>query len=117
LEEKLVTLQPQTLVPITSSPDPNSPKDESPSPDTSDSATTGGTTNDLPITETLRDLTSFATNTPDRYFGQSSSVEFIKTAMKHINGNVSYVVGAQRPEFWSTQPVRLEVEIVFYLSS
>ncbi|KAJ7360917.1 fungal-specific transcription factor domain-containing protein [Mycena albidolilacea] len=104
LEEKLVSLQPQTLVPITSSPDPNSPKDESPSPATSDSATTGGTTNDLPITETLRDLTSFATNTPDRYFGQSSSVEFIKTAMKHINGNVSYVVGAQRPEFWSPQP-------------
>ncbi|KAJ7447185.1 fungal-specific transcription factor domain-containing protein [Mycena latifolia] len=38
------------------------------------------------------------------YYGKSSSVQFIKSAIKHIHGNTSIVVGVQRPEFWTTQP-------------
>ncbi|KAJ7447163.1 hypothetical protein FB451DRAFT_1536283 [Mycena latifolia] len=38
------------------------------------------------------------------YYGKSSSVQFIKSAIKHIHGNTSIVVGVQRPEFWNTQP-------------
>ncbi|KAJ7631681.1 fungal-specific transcription factor domain-containing protein [Mycena polygramma] len=42
---------------------------------------------------------------PARFYGQSSSIQFIKSAMKHFDdGNISYVVGVQRPEFWTVPP-------------
>ncbi|KAJ6479244.1 fungal-specific transcription factor domain-containing protein [Mycena vitilis] len=43
-------------------------------------------------------------NKTSRFYGQSSSAQFTKSAMKHIDGDTSYVVGVQRPEFWITQP-------------
>ncbi|KAF7337119.1 Fungal-trans domain-containing protein [Mycena venus] len=98
LEEKLAAIQLQTLVPLV-----NSPKDKSPSPRTSEGPQ-GTANSELPIEDALRGLTLFGANKNDRFYGQSSSVQFVKTAMKHIHGNASHVVGVQRPEFWSTQP-------------
>ncbi|KAJ6489814.1 fungal-specific transcription factor domain-containing protein [Mycena sanguinolenta] len=52
----------------------------------------------------------------DRFHGLSSSVQLIKTAIHHMNGNTSYVVGVRRPEFWSTQPwEKLTVEAENYI--
>ncbi|KAJ7631697.1 fungal-specific transcription factor domain-containing protein [Mycena polygramma] len=48
-----------------------------------------------------------------RFYGQSSNIHFITSdVMKHIDGNTSYVVGIQRPHFWTAQPwEKLTVEI------
>ncbi|KAJ7862441.1 fungal-specific transcription factor domain-containing protein [Mycena leptocephala] len=87
LEEKLAALQPQTLVPV----------DNASSLRTSENEP-------FPIQDALRGLilTDFKSDA-ERFYGRSSSVQFIKSAMKHIHGNTSYVAGVQRPEFWSTQ--------------
>ncbi|KAJ7688585.1 hypothetical protein B0H17DRAFT_1180517 [Mycena rosella] len=38
------------------------------------------------------------------FYGKSSSVRFLDSAIKRIHGNTSVVLGVQRPEFWTTQP-------------
>ncbi|KAK7026216.1 fungal-trans domain-containing protein [Favolaschia claudopus] len=38
---------------------------------------------------------------PDRFYGLSSGVQFIKAAMSHLHGDPSHVAGVQRPEFWT----------------
>ncbi|KAJ7447186.1 fungal-specific transcription factor domain-containing protein [Mycena latifolia] len=40
----------------------------------------------------------------DLIHGKSRSLQFIKSAIKHIHGNTSVVVGVQRSGFWSPQP-------------
>ncbi|KAJ7110651.1 hypothetical protein C8R44DRAFT_856915 [Mycena epipterygia] len=40
----------------------------------------------------------------DRYLGKSSTNEFVKSAVKHIHQNSSYVASIQRPELWTTAP-------------
>ncbi|KAJ6601050.1 hypothetical protein DFH09DRAFT_1355299 [Mycena vulgaris] len=40
----------------------------------------------------------------DVFYGNSSSVQFIKTAIRRIHRDTSIVVGVQRPEFWVPQP-------------
>ncbi|KAJ7447187.1 fungal-specific transcription factor domain-containing protein [Mycena latifolia] len=97
LEEKLAALQPQTIVPKSRSPMPSSIEEDSPSlealVDDDDQA---------PIRDPLGGLIDAK---PDAmFYGKSSSVQFIKSAIKHIHGNASVVVGVQRPEFWTTQP-------------
>ncbi|KAF7347197.1 Fungal-trans domain-containing protein [Mycena venus] len=104
LENRLAALQPQTLVPITTSATENSTMEDSPSPGTSELTSQGSIDSDLPIQDALRGLTPFGTNKTDRFYGQSSSVQFIKAVMKHIHGDASHLVGVQRPEFWNTQP-------------
>ncbi|KAJ6479227.1 fungal-specific transcription factor domain-containing protein [Mycena vitilis] len=117
LEEKLAALQPQTPVPIVSLSERNSPI-SSPlligdlsSPGTSDGGPVVEIDDDPAIRDPLRNLIPAASKST-RFYGQSSSVQFIKSAMKHINGNTSYVVGIQRPEFWTAQPwEKLNVEM------
>jgi hypothetical protein len=96
LEEKLAALQPQTLVPV----------DNASSLRTSESGALVDKDEPFPIQDALRGLilTDFKSDA-ERFYGRSSSVQFIKSAMKHIHGNTSYVAGVQRPEFWSTQSV------------
>ncbi|KAJ7451686.1 fungal-specific transcription factor domain-containing protein [Mycena latifolia] len=95
LEEKLAALQTQTPVPKSRSQmswmdeDPLSP--EAPGDDALP-----------PIGEALSSLIPEVKY--DLFYGKSSSVQFIKSAIKHIHGNTSVVVGVQRPEFWTTQP-------------
>ncbi|KAJ7652633.1 fungal-specific transcription factor domain-containing protein [Mycena rosella] len=38
------------------------------------------------------------------FYGKSSSVQFLHSAIKRIHGNTSIVLGVQRPEFRTTQP-------------
>ncbi|KAJ6541623.1 fungal-specific transcription factor domain-containing protein [Mycena capillaripes] len=103
LEEKLASLQPQALVPITAL-KPDSPrllsKENAPPGSVADMV---DVEKHFLIRDPLRGL-SLSKNKAGRFYGRSSSVEFFKSTMKHIHGNVSYVVGAQRPEFWTTQP-------------
>ncbi|KAJ7447160.1 fungal-specific transcription factor domain-containing protein [Mycena latifolia] len=98
LEEKLAALQPQTIVPKSRSPMPSSMEEDSPSlealVDDDDQA---------PIRDPLGGLIPDAKR-DSLFYGKSSSVQFIKSAIKHIHGNTSIVVGVQRPEFWTTQP-------------
>ncbi|KAJ7146447.1 fungal-specific transcription factor domain-containing protein [Mycena epipterygia] len=101
LEEKVAALQPQTPVPMTAKPG-CLPEDQS-SPEAS------GTVMDLDehsrISDPLTGLIPFASQPVTRRFaGKSSSVQFVKNAIKHIHGGASYVVGAQRLEFWTVQP-------------
>ncbi|KAJ6617464.1 fungal-specific transcription factor domain-containing protein [Mycena sp. CBHHK59/15] len=105
LEQKLVALEPQTL-PIT-----NNSKPASPIPDPS-SPPFNGVSNDkdLDIQDALRGLIPSDTRAADLFFGKSSSVQFVKAAMQ-VHGNTSYVIGTQRPEFWTTLPwEKLKVE-------
>ncbi|KAJ7157352.1 fungal-specific transcription factor domain-containing protein [Mycena filopes] len=109
LEERLAALQPQTLVPITSTPAATSPGSPplSMSTEGPTNVCAGGTLpgvfdEHLPIRDPLRGLTPSGNET-DRFYGRSSSVEFIKAAMKLMHGNTARVVGVQRPEFWTTQ--------------
>ncbi|KAJ7214245.1 fungal-specific transcription factor domain-containing protein [Mycena haematopus] len=70
----------------------------------------------LPMRDTLTDLTISNSKKPARFHGLSSSVELIKTALHHMNGNTSYIVGVRRPEFWSTQPwEKLTVKVASYV--
>ncbi|KAJ7083344.1 fungal-specific transcription factor domain-containing protein [Mycena belliarum] len=41
---------------------------------------------------------------PELFRGKSSSLHFIKSAIKHMHGDTPIVVGVQRPEFWAAQP-------------
>ncbi|KAK7063573.1 fungal-trans domain-containing protein [Favolaschia claudopus] len=106
LEEKLAALQPQTFVPIAAQSPPTSPE-TSPSPQTPEREIK----TELPISAS-RHLDSSVTNAPDRFYGHSSSVQFVKAAIKYLDGNTSQVVGVQRPEFWVMQPwEKLNIEI------
>ncbi|KAJ7696792.1 fungal-specific transcription factor domain-containing protein [Mycena rosella] len=50
-------------------------------------------------------LTGLIPNTKaNLFYGKSSSVRFLHSAIKRIHGNTSIVLGVQRPEFWTTQP-------------
>ncbi|KAJ7093574.1 fungal-specific transcription factor domain-containing protein [Mycena epipterygia] len=40
----------------------------------------------------------------DRYLGKSSTNQFVKSAVKHMHQNSSYVTSIQRPELWTTAP-------------
>ncbi|KAJ7479527.1 fungal-specific transcription factor domain-containing protein [Mycena latifolia] len=95
LEEKLAALQtpvPKALSPLTVPIEEDSPPPEVPANDDSDP----------PIRDSLSGLIPSAK--PDLFYGKSSSVQFVKSAIKHIQGNTSIVVGVQRPEFWAIQP-------------
>ncbi|KAJ7696760.1 fungal-specific transcription factor domain-containing protein, partial [Mycena rosella] len=95
LEEQLAALRPQTLVPKLRSPQPST--EDLPSPEAP--VDTGEQL-------TIKDpLSSLITNAKaGLFYGKSSSVQFIKSAIKRIHGNNSIVVGVQRPEFWTAQP-------------
>ncbi|KAJ6541629.1 fungal-specific transcription factor domain-containing protein [Mycena capillaripes] len=105
LEEKLAALQPQTFVPITTS-NLNS-KSSSPKALSEENSRVVEDVEDVeenpPVKDPLMALIP-SNNQSGRFYGQSSSVEFIKSTMKHIHGSTSYVVGIQRPEFWTIQP-------------
>ncbi|KAF8190228.1 fungal-specific transcription factor domain-containing protein [Mycena galopus ATCC 62051] len=58
----------------------------------------------VPMRDASTDLVVSDSKKLDRFHGPSSCVELVKTAMRHMNGNTSYVIGVRRPEFWSTQP-------------
>ncbi|KAJ7469581.1 fungal-specific transcription factor domain-containing protein [Mycena latifolia] len=97
LEKKLAALQPQTPVPKALSPLTMPIEEDSPPPE----VPANGDSDPL-IRDSLSGLTPSAK--PDLFYGKSSSVQFVKSAIKHIQGNTSIVVGVQRPEFWATQP-------------
>ncbi|KAJ7239801.1 fungal-specific transcription factor domain-containing protein [Mycena haematopus] len=100
LEERLAAVQ---LAPITSL--NQSSNNDLPSPGTSDDRTST-TTEEYPQIRNLpRGLAvpGFMAAS-DRFYGLSSNVEFTKAAMKHMRGNLSNVIGLQRPEFWTLQP-------------
>ncbi|KAJ7451669.1 fungal-specific transcription factor domain-containing protein [Mycena latifolia] len=95
LEEKLAALRAQTPVPKSMSP-MSSINENPPSPEAlSDDALP-------PIGDALSSLIPDVKY--DLFYGKSSSIQFVKSAIKHIHGNTSVVVGVQRPEFWTTQP-------------
>ncbi|KAJ6570907.1 fungal-specific transcription factor domain-containing protein [Mycena vulgaris] len=95
LEEKLAALQPQTDVPKSRS----LSIDDSPSPE----APLGEPDEESPIIrDSLNDL--MPNQKHDVFYGKSSSVQFIKSAIKRIHGDTSIGVGLQRPEFWTPQP-------------
>ncbi|KAJ6541626.1 fungal-specific transcription factor domain-containing protein [Mycena capillaripes] len=117
LEEKLEAPLPITAYPKPGSPIP-SPIEDFISPRTPEAGdATGdpdssGRTNNEPGTswnhsnDTLESLVvpTPAPNKSEQFYGKSSSIQFIKSAIKHIHGNTSHVVGFQRPEFWCTPP-------------
>ncbi|KAJ6479254.1 fungal-specific transcription factor domain-containing protein [Mycena vitilis] len=101
LEDRLVPVQPPTSLPKPL-PDPNSLALEDLS---SPQLFEPGPLVDVEehFRNTLGAVTSVRSKS-GRFYGQSSSIHFIKSAMKHIDGNASYVVGVQRPHFWTAQP-------------
>ncbi|KAJ7239784.1 hypothetical protein B0H12DRAFT_1135698 [Mycena haematopus] len=102
LEERLAAVQ---LAPITTSPNQSS-NDDLPSPRTSEDRTSA-TTEEYPQIRNLSRSLAVPGSTMaagDRFYGLSSNVEFTKAAMRHMRGNSSYVIGLQRPEFWTLQP-------------
>ncbi|KAJ6541604.1 fungal-specific transcription factor domain-containing protein [Mycena capillaripes] len=125
LEEKLAALQPQTPVPIVKSRSqtPSSIEDRRFSEDGVLVVQSHGR---VPIREAFGAVTrdergswghyddtlekldvpppAAAANKCDRFYGKSSSIQFIKSAMKHVHGKTFYMVGVQRAEFWTTQP-------------
>ncbi|KAJ7292602.1 fungal-specific transcription factor domain-containing protein [Mycena rebaudengoi] len=101
LEEKLAALQPQTPVPPIVSPNPDSPAgapEAEPSPAAADSSV------DDDINDPLKGVTPFGAPLSSRFFGKSSSMQFVRAAIQHVDGNNSYLVGTRRPEFWFRQP-------------
>ncbi|KAJ7144802.1 fungal-specific transcription factor domain-containing protein [Mycena crocata] len=107
LEEKVAVLQPQTPVPVTVSSklvgSPPAAKD--PPPVEVTDSTSDKSLDDAEIV--LRyPLTSLIPTTvigrPDRFYGESSSVQFVESAVRQLHGN--QVVGVRRPEFWTVQP-------------
>ncbi|KAJ7067753.1 hypothetical protein B0H15DRAFT_152181 [Mycena belliarum] len=38
------------------------------------------------------------------FYGKSSSVQFVKSAITHMHGTAPIIVGVQRPEFWIERP-------------
>lgn len=105
LEEKLVALQSQPLAPISQSDSSMQYTDDTSSPRASEGGTTG---ENMPIEDVLGRLTPSrpreAEVKVDRFYGQFSSLQFTKAAVKHMHGTTPHVVGV-RPEFWTTQPV------------
>ncbi|KAJ6541602.1 fungal-specific transcription factor domain-containing protein [Mycena capillaripes] len=125
LEEKLAALQPQTPVPIlkSRSQTPSSIEDRRFSEDGVLVVQSHGR---VPIREAFGAVTrdergswghyddtleklgvsppAEAARRGDRFYGKSSSIQFIKSAMKHVHENTSYVAGVQRAEFWTAQP-------------
>ncbi|KAJ7146627.1 fungal-specific transcription factor domain-containing protein [Mycena epipterygia] len=99
LEEKVAALQPQTPVPMTLKPG---------SPSSTEDQLVSGTVVDLDehsrISDPLTRLIPSASQKASRFAGKSSSVHFVKNAIKHIHGDASYVAGVQRLEFWTVQP-------------
>ncbi|KAF8215711.1 fungal-specific transcription factor domain-containing protein [Mycena galopus ATCC 62051] len=103
LEEKLAT---QTVVPSTTSTTHSSPKHGAPSPASEGGTSTSTGTEEYP---NIRDLSKGQrrlanSKKPGRFYGLSSNIQFTKTAIKHLHGSPPYVVGPQRPEFWTQQP-------------
>ncbi|KAJ7146454.1 fungal-specific transcription factor domain-containing protein [Mycena epipterygia] len=102
LEEKVAALNAQASIPVTGKPaSPSSTEDVSPD--------ASGTSMDLDehsrISDPLTGLIPSASQPVTGHFaGKSSSEDFVKKAMKHIRADASYVVGAQRLEFWTAQP-------------
>ncbi|KAF7347198.1 Fungal-trans domain-containing protein [Mycena venus] len=99
LEEKLAA-RPHTIVSNTVSSNPGSPDDSS----SSRTSEAGASTHAEEHEDATRILVPSVSKRADRFFGLSSSVQFIKAAMRHMHGNTSYVVGVQRHQFWSMQP-------------
>ncbi|KAF7347202.1 Fungal-trans domain-containing protein [Mycena venus] len=97
LEEQLAALQPRPLAPIINL---GSSHEDSPLRTSRDKTWTTDTDDGLDISDSLRALTIEGTN---RFYGHSSSVQFIDTAM-NIHGKTSHAAGVQRPEFWSIKP-------------
>ncbi|KAJ6601083.1 fungal-specific transcription factor domain-containing protein [Mycena vulgaris] len=93
LEEKLAALQSRSPMALSIQ--------DSPSP-----AASGTLAEPDPESPTIRDpLGGLMRNTKrDVFYGKSSSVQFIESAIKRIHGDTSIVIGVQRSEFWTTQP-------------
>ncbi|KAJ7722563.1 fungal-specific transcription factor domain-containing protein [Mycena maculata] len=113
LEQKVATLQPQTPVPVSTTPLPGTPMPVSlvtTSPPTLEACST--LIDAIPVTDeeqwsiedSLTSLIPSGAKKTDRFYGKSSSVEFVKAAIKHIHGGTVHIVGIQRPEFWTVQP-------------
>lgn len=58
----------------------------------------------LSIRDPLSSLVSSSSQKNIRFYGESSSVQFIRATMKYLNGNTR-VYATQRSEFWTIQPV------------
>ncbi|KAJ7466218.1 fungal-specific transcription factor domain-containing protein [Mycena galericulata] len=95
LEEKLASLQPGplTLAPNSGSPVEN--RTPSSDPDLKESTV---------IMDPLTHIISREPTKLETFYGKSSSIQFIKAAIKYMHGNTARVVGVQRPEFWIAQP-------------
>ncbi|KAJ7790415.1 hypothetical protein B0H14DRAFT_3570177 [Mycena olivaceomarginata] len=52
----------------------------------------------------IESLSSDTAPNADRYLGKSSTKQFVKSAVKHMHQNSSYVASTQRPELWTTVP-------------
>jgi hypothetical protein len=108
LEEKLVALQSQPLAPISQSDSSMQSTDDTPSPRTSEGETRVAAGENMPIEDVLGRLTPSCPREVevkvDRFYGQFSSLQFTKAAVKHMHGTTPHAVGV-RPEFWTTQPV------------
>ncbi|KAJ7857126.1 hypothetical protein B0H14DRAFT_2507511 [Mycena olivaceomarginata] len=52
----------------------------------------------------IESLSSDTAPNTDRYLGKSSTKQFVKSAVKHMHQNSSYVASTQRPELWTTVP-------------
>ncbi|KAJ7862438.1 fungal-specific transcription factor domain-containing protein [Mycena leptocephala] len=107
LEEKLVALQSQPLAPISQSDSSMQYTDDTSSPRASEGGTRVATGENMPIEDVLGRLTPSRPREievkVDRFYGQFSSLQFTKAAVKHMHGTTPHVVGV-RPEFWTTQP-------------
>ncbi|KAJ7089490.1 fungal-specific transcription factor domain-containing protein [Mycena crocata] len=99
LEEKLAALQPQPSVSVAVSPKPAA---SGFSPEAADLQAADSTSDQTH--SQLQGATSLIplTMRPDRYYGESSSVQFTKATIGQLHGN--YVVGVRRPEFWNDPP-------------
>ncbi|KAJ7636406.1 fungal-specific transcription factor domain-containing protein [Roridomyces roridus] len=73
--------------------------------DTTSPATTGILSNAYFRTLSISDETSDDSASPksDLFHGKSSSVQFVRSALKGMNGN-NVIYAIQRPEFWMTPP-------------
>ncbi|KAF7345242.1 Fungal-trans domain-containing protein [Mycena sanguinolenta] len=118
LEEKVAVLQVQISAPTITSQNASMPTADS-GDNLEATRTSGDAQNDAYNHVPMRDISTNLTTSNaenDRFHGLSSSVQLIKTAIHHMNGNTSYVVGVRRPEFWSTQPwEKLTIEVENYI--
>ncbi|KAJ7052295.1 fungal-specific transcription factor domain-containing protein [Mycena amicta] len=98
LEERLAVLQPQTSVPSLLS--PSSDQDGEVALAIEPCAIWAFEKHDSSENGSFDGMTKKY----DRYYGKSSSAQFVRAAMKHIQGGNAYVFGVQRPDFWQTRP-------------